>query len=243
MKNAKKLLGLSFVLSLTLLPSLAFANDITTLEEKTTSDSYKSWTITLSNPADLTSINSKNVYVMDELNHIVTTKAGLDNNGTSITVAPIRAYTNGEYRLFVTDSVRSQINAVLTNPTILPFRVAADNATSNQQTNLNQMNSNRTNSITSSNNQTSNTTNNTAEEAPSSNLTVDIKYNSLVTSVNVYTSDNNVTEIRAKNQPMHYLGGNKYNAGLAGVKKGDIITIDAYNASHKKLYTGKYPVN
>ena len=75
---------------------------------KTTTDVYKVWTISFNNSLLSTSLNSNTIYVTDSKQKKVATTNKISSDGVSITVTPSKAYTAGDYNLYITNGVMSQ---------------------------------------------------------------------------------------------------------------------------------------
>lgn len=90
---------------------------------KTTSEVNKVWTISFNAPLLSSSVNSKTVYVTDSKQTKVETSTKLAPDGFSVTVTSSKAYTGGDYNLFVTNGVRSWNGLQLSETIIVPFTV------------------------------------------------------------------------------------------------------------------------
>lgn len=121
---------MSFTLTAFLLASLLQINPVIAApsykywESKKTADVKKTWTVTLSSPADVSSIKDSNIYVVDEKNQKVPVKLSLSSNNTKISVTPVNAYSSTKkYRLYFTQGITSQNKKALTQKIIMPFTI------------------------------------------------------------------------------------------------------------------------
>ena len=90
---------------------------------KTTTEVNKVWTITFSAPLLSTSVNSNTVYVTDSKQTKVATTIKLSPDGLSVTVTPSKAYSGGDYNLYITEGVTSSASVQLSEMIIVPFSV------------------------------------------------------------------------------------------------------------------------
>ena len=90
---------------------------------KTTTEVNKVWTISFSAPLLSTSVNSNTVYVTDSKQIKVATTIKLSPNGLSVTVTPSKAYSGGDYNLYITNGLTSWASVQLSEMIIVPFTV------------------------------------------------------------------------------------------------------------------------
>ena len=90
---------------------------------KTTNEVNKVWTISFNSPLLSTSVNSNNVYVTTSKQAKVATTVKLSADGLSVTVTPSKAYTDGDYNLYITNGVKSWDIVQLSEIVIVPFTV------------------------------------------------------------------------------------------------------------------------
>ena len=95
----------------------------TTWPAKTTTEVNKVWTISFNSPLLSTSVNSNTIYVKNSKQVKIATTIKLSNGGFSAVVTPARAYTAGDYSLYITNGITSQTRGKLIEQIIVPFTV------------------------------------------------------------------------------------------------------------------------
>jgi len=90
---------------------------------KTTTEVNKVWEISFNAPLLSSSVNSNCVYVTDSKQTKVSTTINLSADGLSVTVAPAKAYTAGDYNLYITNGLTSWASEQLSEMIIVPFTV------------------------------------------------------------------------------------------------------------------------
>lgn len=90
---------------------------------KTTTEVNKVWTIAFNAPLLSTSVNSNTVYVTDSKQTKVATTIKLSPDGLSVTVTSSKAYTAGDYNLYITNGLTSWASVQLSEMIIVPFTV------------------------------------------------------------------------------------------------------------------------
>lgn len=90
---------------------------------KTTTEVNKVWTISFDAPLLSTSVNSNTIYVTDSKQTKVATTIKLSTDGLSVTVTPSKAYTAGDYNLYITNGPTSWTGIQLSEMVIVPFTV------------------------------------------------------------------------------------------------------------------------
>ncbi|TGE32643.1 hypothetical protein [Desulfosporosinus sp. Sb-LF] len=94
----------------------------------TTTDVNKVWTISFNAPLLSTSVSSDTVYVTDSKQTKVATTIKLSPDGLSVTVTPSKAYSGGDYNLYITEGVMSEVSGQLSETIIVPFSVIVPSA-------------------------------------------------------------------------------------------------------------------
>jgi len=92
---------------------------------KTTTEVNKVWTVTFNTPLSSTSVNSNTVYVTDSKQTKVATTIKLAPDGLSVTATPSKAYSAGDYNLYITNGLTSWDSVQLSEMIIVPFTVVA----------------------------------------------------------------------------------------------------------------------
>lgn len=100
----------------------------TTWPQQTVTDTHKVWTVKFNAPMDLNTMTSSNIYVTDDNNLAVKTTLTRSDDGTSVLVSPVNAYTVGKkYWLFVTGGITTNGGKqFLSKPGVIPFMVLPD---------------------------------------------------------------------------------------------------------------------
>lgn len=111
-----------------LLPVTSVFADTTTLgfttwPAKTTTEVNKVWTITFNTQLSSTSVNSQTIYVKNSKQQKVATTVKLSTDGFSVTVTPTKAYTTGNFNLYITSGVTSRTSEKLSEQINIPFAV------------------------------------------------------------------------------------------------------------------------
>lgn len=105
----------------------AFANatstDLRIWPAKTTTEVNKVWTIAFNVPLESTSVNENTIFVTDSKQKKISTMTKLSIDGLSVTVTPSKAYTAGDYNLFITNKLTSLENFKHNEQIIVPFTV------------------------------------------------------------------------------------------------------------------------
>jgi hypothetical protein len=217
-------------------------NNYQTWPSQITHDASKAWTVHFNTQVNKSSVTWQNIYVLDNKNHKIYPKLVVSDDNLSVKVLPSRSYSTGKYQLYLTSGLRSQDGKPLVDPTIFEFTVQLDqSATNNTANNSASSHSSQASSSTASTpatNSTSQSSSNTGSKLISD---VNIKANPYVTSVTV-KADATIASVSVQNQKMHYSGNHQFTQALVGVEKGDFITIDAFDASNKKVFSQKYSV-
>lgn len=202
-----------------LLPaSTAFAatttSGFTTWPTTTTAEVNKVWTITFNTPLLSTSVNSNTIYVKNSAQAKLATTIKLSTDGFSVTVTPNKAYTIGNYNLYITSGLKSIASEKLSEQIIVPFSVVVAG--------------------------TSPVIDNPVVDNPELSI-IDVQslFNSLVTNFEVKTAPN-VYRVEVNNIAMRYSGDSTYDAGVYGVKQGSTIIFEAYDQDGKLLQTYNY---
>ncbi|HBW36406.1 MAG: hypothetical protein VR66_21010 [Peptococcaceae bacterium BRH_c23] len=91
---------------------------------QTTTEVNKVWTISFNVPLLSTSVNSDTIFVTDSKQTKVATTINLSPDGLSVTVTPSKAYTAGDYNLYITDGLASWASEQLSEMIIVPFTVS-----------------------------------------------------------------------------------------------------------------------
>lgn len=95
----------------------------TTWSAQTTNDVKKVWTISFKSPFLNTSVTSNTIYVKDSKQVKIAATIKPSTDGLSATVTATKAYTAGDYNLYVTDGITSRSGVKLGEQIILPFTV------------------------------------------------------------------------------------------------------------------------
>ncbi|MDP4159926.1 MAG: hypothetical protein Q8911_09235 [Bacillota bacterium] len=126
----KKTWWIAWLLATTLLlisVSSVFAADssagFTTWPTKTTTEVKKVWTISFNIPLLSTSVNNTTIYVTDSKQTKIATTTKLSPDGLSVTVTPSKAYTAGDYNLYITNGIMTEAGDKLSEMVIVPFTV------------------------------------------------------------------------------------------------------------------------
>ena len=90
---------------------------------KTTTEVNKVWTISFNAPLLSTSVNENTIFVTDSKQTKVATTIKLSPDGLSVTVTPSKAYTAGDYNLYITNGLTSWDSVQLDDMIIVPFTV------------------------------------------------------------------------------------------------------------------------
>lgn len=90
---------------------------------KTTNEVNKVWTISFNSPLLSTSVIGDNVYVTNSKQSKVATTIILSADGLTVTVTPSKAYTAGDYNLYITTGLTSWDNVQHSEIVIIPFTV------------------------------------------------------------------------------------------------------------------------
>ena len=117
-----------FILLFTLSVSQSYAETYKEWTEKTNLEPDKVWTINFNNDINQSTINSNNVYVIDEGNNIFNTKTDIINSKT-IKVTPISNYSYGKvYYLYIKNIEKSNSNDILKENIRMKFSIKNDPA-------------------------------------------------------------------------------------------------------------------
>jgi hypothetical protein len=208
-----------------------------------TNDASKVWTVHFNTQVSKSTVTWQNIYILDNLNRRIYPKLIVSDDNLSVRVLPSSPYSTGNYQLYLTNGLRSQDGKPLIDPTIFQFSVQLNqsvtnsNATNNSTSSQTRQPSSSTTSTTSAN-AAPQSTNNT-----DSNLISDVNIiaNPYVTSVTL-KADPTIGSVSVQNQKMHYSGNHQFTQMLVGVKRGDLVTIDAFDASNNKVFSKKYSV-
>lgn len=181
---------------------------------KTTDDVKKVWTVTFSTPISPNSVTSSSIYVANTNNGRISTKVTLSADKRTVTVAPLSSYKSGEYRLYITSSVKSPEGLKLAEQVMMPFTVI--DPLSGQ--------------VPAS-----------PDEKPSYILDVQSTVSEYVTNFTVNT-DIGVYRVDVNSTKLSYMGENMFSGGVFGLSAGDTVTIKGYDNSNRLLESYKYVV-
>lgn len=112
-----------FLLPVSSVFAVTTAPGFTTWPSTTTTEVNKVWTITFNTLLLNTSVNSNTIYVKNSKQEKVATTVKLSSDGLSVTVTPTKAYTDGEFHLYITSGIMSRASEKLSEQIIVPFVV------------------------------------------------------------------------------------------------------------------------
>ncbi|OLN33473.1 Ig-like domain-containing protein [Desulfosporosinus metallidurans] len=111
------------LLSVSSVFAAASTTGFTIWPSKTTTDVNKVWTISFNNSLLSTSVNSNTIYVTDSKQTKVATTIKMSSDGVSVTVTPSKAYSDGDYNLYITNGITCLNGVKLGEMIIVPFTV------------------------------------------------------------------------------------------------------------------------